>query len=87
GATRGTIAAVFLIEHGLRGLAAAIVAAAIGTGAAYALVTGPMRSDWVFLPLPLVIILGLAVVLTLAIGFAGTWRILGARSAAYLRSE
>ncbi|MBV9585998.1 MAG: FtsX-like permease family protein [Alphaproteobacteria bacterium] len=87
GATRGTIAAVFLIEHGLLGLAAAIVAAAIGTGAAYALVTGPMRSEWVFLPLPLIAILGFAVVLALALGFTGTWRVLGARPAAYLRDE
>jgi putative ABC transport system permease protein len=46
-----------------------------------------MRSDWVFLPMPLAAILGLAVVLTLVFGFAGTWRALGARPAAYLRNE
>jgi putative ABC transport system permease protein len=65
----------------------ALVAAGLGTLAAYALVTGPMRSEWVFLPMPLAAILGLAVVLTLVFGFAGTWRALGAKPAAYLRNE
>ena len=87
GATRGAIAAAFLIEHGLLGLVTALVAAGLGTLAAYALVTGPMRSEWVFLPMPLAAILGLAVVLTLVFGFAGTWRALGAKPAAYLRNE
>jgi putative ABC transport system permease protein len=87
GATRGTIAAAFLLEHGLLGLVTAIVAAGIGTLAAYALVTGPMRSEWLFLPAPLAIILGLAVLLTVVFGFAGTWRALGAKPAAYLRNE
>jgi putative ABC transport system permease protein len=87
GATRGTIAAAFLIEHGLLGVVTAIIAAGLGTLAAYALVTGPMRSDWVFLPMPLAAILALAVVLTLVFGFAGTWRALGAKPATYLRNE
>jgi putative ABC transport system permease protein len=87
GATRGTIAAAFLIEHGLLGLVTAIVAAGLGTLAAYALVIGPMHSEWVFLPAPLAAILGLAVVLTLVLGFAGTWHALGAKPAAYLRNE
>ena len=87
GATRGRIATVFLIEHGLLGVITAIVAAGIGTIAAYGLVTGPMRSEWVFLPGPVAGILVLGVVLTLALGFAGTWRALGARPAAYLRNE
>src|SRR5207248_72562 len=83
----GAIAAAFLVEHGLLGVVTAVVAAGLGTLAAYALVTGPMRSDWVFLPMPLAAILGLAVILTLVFGFAGTWRALGARPAAYLRNE
>ncbi len=50
GATRGALAAAFLIEHGLVGLLTALVAAGLGTLAAYALVTGPLKSEWVFLP-------------------------------------
>jgi len=87
GATRGALALAFLIEHGLVGLATALVAAGLGTLAAYALVTGPLKSEWVFLPGPLLAITGIAVVLTLVLGFAGTWRALGAKPAAYLRNE
>jgi putative ABC transport system permease protein len=87
GATRGALAAAFLIEHGLVGLLTALVAAGLGTLAAYGLVTGPLDSEWVFLPVPLLAIGGIAVLLTLVLGFAGTWRALGAKPAAYLRSE
>jgi putative ABC transport system permease protein len=87
GATRGALALAFLIEHGLVGLFTALVAAGLGTLAAYALVTGPLKSEWVFLPAPLMVIAGGAVLLTLALGFAGTWRALGAKPAAYLRNE
>jgi putative ABC transport system permease protein len=87
GATRGALATAFLIEHGLIGLLTALVAAGLGTLAAYGLVTGPMHSDWVFLPAPLLATVGLAVILTLVLGFAGTWRALGAKPAHYLRNE
>jgi len=65
----------------------AVVAGGFGTLAAYALVTGPIKSEWVFLPGPLLASLGIAVLLTVALGFAGTWRALGAKSAPYLRNE
>jgi putative ABC transport system permease protein len=87
GATRGALATAFLIEHGLVGLLTALVAAGLGTLAAYGLVTGPMHTEWVFLPGPLVVTAGLAIILTLALGFAGTWRALGAKPAPYLRNE
>ena len=87
GATRGAIAAAFLIEHGLVGLLTALVAAGLGTLAAYALVTGPMKSEWAFLPAPVLATVGIAVLLTLVLGFVGTWRALGAKPAAYLRNE
>src|SRR4029077_14373332 len=87
GATRGALATAFLIEHGLVGLLTALAPAGIGTLAAWGLVTGPMHPEWVFLPVPLLTTAGLAVVLTLVIGFAGTWRALGARPAPYLRNE
>jgi putative ABC transport system permease protein len=87
GATRGDLARAFLIEHGLLGLLSALVACALGTLAAFFLVTRLMKLDWVFLPLPLLWTLGLAIVLTLALGFAGTWRALGAKAAPYLRHE
>jgi putative ABC transport system permease protein len=87
GATRWAIATAFAIEYGLLGAVTAAIAAGLGTLAAYALVTGPMNSDWVFLPNPLLATLALAVLITLALGFAGTWRALGAKPAHYLRNE
>ncbi len=85
GATRGRLAAAFLIEHMLLGVVTALAAAGVGTLAAWGLVTGPMKTEWAFLPGPLLATAGSAVLLTLAIGFAGTWRALGAKPARYLR--
>jgi putative ABC transport system permease protein len=87
GASRGVIAVAFLIEYLLLGLAAAAVAAAIGTLAAWALVTGPMHMVWTFLPGPPLVTAAAAVALTLALGFAGTWHALGAKPARYLQAE
>jgi len=87
GATRGIVAAAFLVEYGLIGIAASVAAAAIGTLAAYAVVVGPMRAEWVFLFWPLGSTVLIAVAVTLGVGFAGTWRALGAKPAPYLRNE
>ncbi len=87
GATRGTIAAAFLVEYGLMGAASAVIAGGLGTLIAYVLVTRPLRADWVFVPGPLVVIIAAASALAMAFGFAGTWRALGAKAAPYLRNE
>ncbi len=87
GATRRTIAAAFLVEYGLMGLVGAAIAAGLGTLIAYLLVIGPLRADWSFAPWPLVVVLAAAVALTMGLGFAGTWRVLGAPAAAELRHE
>ena len=87
GATRAAVTRAFLIEHGLLGALTAAVACAFGTLAAYLLVTRLMKIEWVFLPVPLLWTAGIATLLTLALGFAGTWRALGAKAAPYLRNE
>src|SRR5262249_48773382 len=87
GATRGALTRAFLIEHGLIGALSALVACTLGTLAAYFLVTRLMKIEWVFLPVPLLWTVGLAILLTLIFGFAGTWRALGAKAAPYLRNE
>ena len=87
GARRRTVAASFLIEHGILGFATAAVAAGVGTLAAYTLVTGPMRSDWIFLPGPILATLALAMLISLTLGFVGTWRALGAKPSRYLRYD
>jgi len=87
GATRRTIAAAFLVEYGLMGLVSVMIAAALGTLVAYLLVTGPLDADWSFAPAPLAVLLAAAIGLTMALGFAGTWRVLGAAAAPQLRHE
>jgi len=87
GATRRTIAAAFLVEYGLMGLVSVAIAAALGTLVAWLLVTGPLDADWSFAPAPLVGLVAGAVGLTMLLGFAGTWRILGAAAAPHLRHE
>jgi putative ABC transport system permease protein len=87
GATRRQIAGSFLIEYGLIGFAAAAIACAMGTIAAYFLLTRVMHAPWEFLA-GTVALTGLAaIVLTLAAGLAGTWRALGAKAAPFLRNE
>jgi len=87
GATRGAVMGAFLIEHCLLGALSALVACALGTLAAYFLVTRLMKIEWVFLPVPLLWTVGLAILLTLIFGFAGTWRALSAKAAPHLRNE
>ena len=87
GATRGDITRIFLIEYGLLGLATAMIAAGLGTLAAYLVLTRVMHQDWLFLPLSVAGTALLATLLTLAAGFAGTWRALGAKAAPFLRNE
>jgi putative ABC transport system permease protein len=87
GATRGAITRAFLIEHAVLGALAALVAGALGAIAAYFLVTRLMKTEWVFLPVPLLWTVALATLLTLTLGFAGTWRALGTKPARFLRDE
>lgn len=87
GATRRAVAAALLIEHALLGTLAALVAAGLGTLAAYFLVARVMNIAWVFLPWPVAGSEIVAVLLALTLGSAGIWRALGASPAAYLRNE
>jgi len=87
GATRSAITRAFLIENGITGVLAAVIAGTLGTIAAYFLVTRLMKMEWVFLPAPLLSTVAIAALLTAALGFAGTWRALGAKPAQFLRTE
>ena len=87
GATRGDLAATFLLEYGLLGALAAVIAAALGTLAAYLVLTQVMHTGWVFLPEAVAVSAGVALLLTLVLGYAGTWRALGTPAAPYLRNE
>ncbi|HLZ66147.1 MAG TPA: FtsX-like permease family protein [Aliidongia sp.] len=87
GSTRRRLALGFLIEYGLLGLIAAGIAACLGTVAAWAVTTQVMKGEWSFDGLRVVETIAASVALTLAVGFAGTWRALGAKAAPHLRNE
>jgi putative ABC transport system permease protein len=87
GATRGDILRAFLIEYGLLGLLTAVIACALGSVAAWAVLTFVMEIDWTFLPLTLLGTAALCVAITLGFGFLGTWVALGQKAAPLLRNE
>jgi putative ABC transport system permease protein len=87
GATRRDVGRAFLLEYGLLGLVTATIAGAAGTLAAWLLLTRIMRSPWIFLPGAVLSTALIATIITLVLGFAGTWRALGAMPAPLLRDE
>jgi putative ABC transport system permease protein len=87
GATRGQIRASFLVEFGLLGLTAGLLAAAAGTAAAWGVVRFVMRADWVFLPGTLALTVLACMAITLGFGYAGTAFALRAKAAPLLRNE
>ena len=88
GATRRLVGQAFLLEYGLIGLATALIAALVGTIAAYVIVTQVMGAEsFVFLPWAVLEVGAIAVGLTLFFGFLGTWRALSHKAAPLLRNE
>ncbi len=87
GATRRQVAHTFLIEYGLLGLASSLIAAIIGSVAAYFVLTRVMHAPWSFMAGSVAITTLGATAFTLVAGFAGTWHALGAKAAPFLRNE
>ena len=81
GATRKTLIAAFSLEYMLIGLATAIFALAAGGLAAWYVVARIMKLPSAFLPEVAGGTSLLALVLTVGIGLAGTWRVLGHKAA------
>jgi putative ABC transport system permease protein len=87
GATRGQIRAAWMVEFGLLGLVAGLIACAVGTAASWGVVHFLMRTDWAFLPGTLLATVLACVAMMLVVGFAGTEAALRARAAPLLRNE
>ncbi|CAH2599586.1 FtsX-like permease family protein [Rhodovastum atsumiense] len=87
GATRSQVRAAWLVEFGILGLAAGLIAALVGTLASWAVVRGVMGADWSFLPERLGLTVLGCVALMLGFGYAGTAAALRARAAPLLRNE
>ena len=86
GATRRTLIAAFSLEYMLIGLATAVFALFAGGIAAWFVVSRIMTLPWIFLPQIAVSTIVVALALTVGIGLAGTWRILGHKAAPVLRN-
>ena len=87
GATRAQIRSAWLVEFGILGLVAGLLAAAAGSAASWAVVRFVMRGEWVFLPGTLATVVIGCVLLTLALGYVGTALALRVRPAPLLRNE
>ncbi|MEJ8574791.1 ABC transporter permease [Microbaculum marinum] len=85
GATRRRLIGAYVLEFAIIGIVTAIFALIAGSVAAMIVVERVMELDFVFLPLVAVSAVGGALVLTVGLGLAGTWRVLGRKPAAYLR--
>ncbi len=85
GAGRRRLVSAYALEFALLGLVTALFALAAGTLAAWIVVTQVMRLDFAFLPAVALIAVVAALTVTVGLGLAGTWRVLGRRPAQYLR--
>lgn len=85
GARRPVLLAAFVYEFGMLGLATAVFALAAGGLAAWYVVTEIMQFRAIFDPPVALAVVALALAVTVGVGLAGTWRILGQKAAPYLR--
>ncbi|MDP1768108.1 MAG: FtsX-like permease family protein [Nitrospirota bacterium] len=87
GATRGLIGRAFAIEYVLLGTVAGLIGLSLGTVLSWAVLRYLFDLPWTLHPQVLGIGLFLTMLLTLVVGFASTYRILGQRPLAVLRHE
>jgi putative ABC transport system permease protein len=87
GATRGQIRGAWLVEFGVIGAIAGLLAAGVGTAASWGVMRFVMHADWAFLPAVLAATVVGCVGLMMVFGYAGTEAALRARAAPMLRNE
>jgi putative ABC transport system permease protein len=87
GATRSDIVRAYLIEYGLLGGLAALIAAVLGLAGTWAFVENVLEIDFFVDPLVIVGVVLAAVALTIAVGTVTTWSALSIKPARFLREE
>lgn len=87
GASRPTLIAMMAVEYALLGLVAAMVGGLISIGLSWGIVHQFLEIPWRFYPLTVLIGLVSTVIVTMAGGFLTTYRLLGQKPLAVLRSE
>ncbi|WP_105385655.1 ABC transporter permease [Neorhizobium alkalisoli] len=85
GGTRSMLMRAFSYEYMMLGAATAVFALFAGGVSAWFIVSRIMRLPSTFLPDVAILTLTISLVLTVGIGLAGTWRILGQKAAPVLR--
>ena len=86
GATRWRLLSAYALEFLLLGAATAVFGLLAGTGAAWFVLESVMDMPFAFLPGPALGAALIALLVTLAFGLAGTWRVLGQKAAPILRN-
>ena len=86
GATRGQLMKAYLLQFTLLGLITAVFGILSGTLASWFVVENIMDGDFTFYPSAAFSAATIALFLCIALGFAGTWRILGQKAAPLLRN-
>jgi putative ABC transport system permease protein len=87
GATSGQVRAAWLVEFGLLGLAAGLVAALVGSAASYGVAHYILRTGWVFSWGVLILTLAGGLATMLVFGYTGLTATSRARPAQLLRNE
>ncbi len=87
GATRKDVLLAFASEFILLGFCAGLVSLLAGSLAAMAVIKGPLEATYRLAPGVIMITLVVAVILTLILGLAGTWKALGQKPSRYLRED
>ena len=86
GASRGQIRAAWLVEFGVIGVGAGMLAALIGSAASWAVMRFVMQAPWSLLPATLALTILGCTTLMLGFGYLGTARALRVRPAGLLRN-
>ncbi|WP_447978818.1 ABC transporter permease [Candidatus Nitrospira bockiana] len=87
GATRNLIAGAFAAEYAVLGSVAGLIGTGLAAGLSWAILDSVFDLPWIWPVHVLLVGLALTIVLTVAVGFLATYRILGERPLSILRHE
>jgi putative ABC transport system permease protein len=87
GATRGFVARVFALEYAILGVAAGLCGSLLATALAWSVARWALDIGWAGSPLTVAAGIAGAALLAIAVGFLGTFRLLGRKPLGVLRGE
>jgi putative ABC transport system permease protein len=87
GATRATVARTFAVEFGCLGAAAGVSGALLASAVAWIVLRFVLDVPWTFEPGMLAAAAAVTVLVSIAVGFLGSYRLLGVKPLAVLRQE